>query len=355
MRQERSQRRELTGKAKFSLEQAGSSGKIVIEANNLTHSFGDTPILRNFSTKILRGDRVGFIGANGSGKTTLLRILLGELQPDEGEVKLGTNLDILYFDQLRNKLDPEATVIDNLAEGREFIEINGKNKHVISYLQEFLFPPKRTRQPVKSLSGGEQNRLILAKLFSKPANLIVLDEPTNDLDMETLELLEELLLEFTGTLLVVSHDRKFLDNVITNCIVFESPGVVNEYVGGYQDWLNQGGTMMSFEDAPSEAKAAAAKTGTQKAAPAPEPVKAAVPKTAAPKAKPSQKVQRELDQLTRQIEKTEAEIAELGQQMAVPGFYERPQTEVQATLDKMAALQTSVDTLFERWEELADE
>ena len=173
--------------------------------------------------------------------------------------------------------------------------------------------------------------------------------------METLELLEELLLEFTGTLLVVSHDRKFLDNVITNCIVFESPGVVNEYVGGYQDWLNQGGTMMSFEDAPSEAKAAAAKTGTQKAAPAPEPVKAAVPKTAAPKAKPSQKVQRELDQLTRQIEKTEAEIAELGQQMAVPGFYERPQTEVQATLDKMAALQTSVDTLFERWEELADE
>ena len=355
MRQERSQRRELTGKAKFSLEQAGSSGKIVIEANNLTHSFGDTPILRNFSTKILRGDRVGFIGANGSGKTTLLRILLGELQPDEGEVKRGTNLDILYFDQLRNKLDPEATVIDNLAEGREFIEINGKNKHVISYLQEFLFPPKRTRQPVKSLSGGEQNRLILAKLFSKPANLIVLDEPTNDLDMETLELLEELLLEFTGTLLVVSHDRKFLDNVITNCIVFESPGVVNEYVGGYQDWLNQGGTMMSFEDAPSEAKAAAAKTGTQKAAPAPEPVKAAAPKTAPAKAKPSQKVQRELDQLTRQIEKTEAEIAELGQQMAVPGFYERPQSEVQATLDKMAALQASVDKLFERWEELADE
>jgi ATP-binding cassette subfamily F protein uup len=356
MREERSQRREQTGKAKFGLEQGSSSGKIVVEANNLTHGY-DKPILKNFSTKILRGDRVGFIGANGSGKTTLLRILLGETQPDAGEVKLGTNLEILYFDQLRNKLDPEATVIDNLAEGREFIEINGKNRHVISYLQDFLFPPKRTRQPVKSLSGGEQNRLILAKLFSKPANLIVLDEPTNDLDMETLELLEELLLEFTGTLLVVSHDRKFLDNVITNCIVFEAPGVVKEYVGGYQDWLNQGGKMMSFEDAPSEAKAAAEKATAADNAPAADIKPAAGEKPVATKVptanrKPSYKEQRELEQVTKDIEKTETAIADKTRQMEDPGFYEQPPAEVQKKLQELASLQATLDQLFERWAEL---
>jgi len=350
MREDRSQRREQSGKAKFGLEQGGSSGKIVIEAKNLTHAY-DKPILNNFSTKILRGDRVGFIGANGSGKTTLLRILLGETQPDTGEVKRGTNLEILYFDQLRNKLDPELTVIDNLAEGREFIEINGKNRHVISYLQDFLFPPKRTRQPVKSLSGGEQNRLILAKLFSKPANLIVLDEPTNDLDMETLELLEELLLEFTGTLLVVSHDRKFLDNVITNCIVFEAPGVVKEYVGGYQDWLNQGGKMMSFEDAPSEAKAAAEKSGQPSAVAAPEKPTAA-PAKSAPAQKLSYKQQRELEQVTRQIEKTEATIVDMTRQMEDPGFYNQPPADVQNKLQQLAELQETLDGLFERWTEL---
>ena len=348
MREERSQRRELTGKASFSLEQAGSSGKIVIEANNLSHSFGDKPILRNFSTKILRGDRVGFIGANGSGKTTLLRILLGEIAPDAGEVKLGTNLEIIYFDQLRNKLDPEQTVIDFLAEGREFIEINGKNKHVISYLQEFLFLPRRTRQPIKSLSGGEQNRLILAKLFSKPANMIVLYEPTNDLDMETLELLEELLLEFTGTLLVVSHDRKFLDNVITQCIVFEAPGIVKEYVGGFEDWVRQGGKMLSFEDEDVISKPAAnQKTqATKTVADTP----ALAPKTAA--SRPSQKVQRELDQITRQIEKTEADMAVLESQMAAPGFYDNDPETVQKALNKLATLQQALDDLFARWESL---
>ncbi len=351
MRKERSQRREQTGKAKFGLEQGASSGKIVVEANRLSHGY-DKPILKNFSTKILRGDRVGFIGANGSGKTTLLRILLGETQPDAGDVKLGTNLEILYFDQLRNKLDPEATVIDNLAEGREFIEINGNNRHVISYLQDFLFPPKRTRQPVKSLSGGEQNRLILAKLFSKPANLIVLDEPTNDLDMETLELLEELLLEFTGTLLVVSHDRKFLDNVITNCIVFEAPGVVKEYVGGYQDWLDQGGKMMSFEDAPSEAKAAAQKVAEPAEAAPSAPAPAPAPKKATATKKLSFKQQRELEQVTQQIEKTETAIADITGQMEDPGFYDKPAADVQATLQQMAALQETLDALFERWAEL---
>jgi len=343
MREERSQRREQTGKASFSLEQAGSSGKIVIEAKNLNHSFGNRLILKNFSTKILRGDRVGFIGANGSGKTTLLRILLGEIQADSGEVKLGTNLEIIYFDQLRNRLDPEQTVIDFLAEGREFIEINGKNKHVISYLQEFLFPPRRTRQPIKSLSGGEQNRLILAKLFSKPANLIVLDEPTNDLDMETLELLEELLLEFTGTLLVVSHDRKFLDNVITQSIVFEEPGVVKEYVGGYEDWLRQGGKMRSFEDDEVVSKPAA---NVKPAAPKKE----AAPKPAQPRL--SQKQQRELDQVTRNIEKTEAEIAEVESSMAAPGFYDQDQAVVQAALSKLATLQGKLEELYSRWEAL---
>lgn len=348
MRDERSQRRELTGKASFSLEQAGSSGKIVIEATRLNHQYGNKPILNNFSTKILRGDRVGFIGANGSGKTTLLRILLGEIQPDSGDVKLGTNLEILYFDQLRNKLDPEQTVIDFLSEGREFIEINGKNKHVISYLQEFLFLPRRTRQPIKSLSGGEQNRLILAKLFSKPANMIVLDEPTNDLDMETLELLEELLLEFSGTLLIVSHDRKFLDNVITQCIVFEAPGVVKEYVGGYEDWLRQGGKMLSFEDedviSKPAATIAAKATTTTVAIPAP------APKTSSPKH--SQKVQRELDQITRQIEKLEAEIGTLEALMAAPGFYDEDPKIVQSSLHKLGDLQTKLEDHYARWEAL---
>lgn len=355
MREERSQRRELTGKAKFSLEQSGSSGKIVIEASNLTHGY-DKPILKNFSTKILRGDRVGFIGANGSGKTTLLRMLLGELEPQQGQVKIGTNLDILYFDQLRNKLDPELSVIDNLAEGREFIEINGKQRHVISYLQDFLFLPRRARQPVKSLSGGEQNRLILAKLFSKPANLIVLDEPTNDLDMETLELLEEILLEFSGTLLVVSHDRKFLDNVITNCIVFEEPGVVKEYVGGYQDWLDQGGKMLSFEDESALARAASGtKTATTKseAPPATSDNNTSAAKPAAnAKPKLSYKLERELEQLTKKIEKTDSEISELETHMAKPGFYDQPQADVQAALQKLSALQETLEGLYERWEEI---
>jgi ATP-binding cassette subfamily F protein uup len=357
MRDERSQRRELTGKATFSLEQAGSSGKIVIEATRLNQRFGDKPILENFSTKILRGDRVGFIGANGSGKTTLLRILLGEIQADAGEVKLGTNLEILYFDQLRNKLDPEQTVIDFLSEGREFIEINGKNKHVISYLQEFLFLPRRTRQPIKSLSGGEQNRLILAKLFSKPANMIVLDEPTNDLDMETLELLEELLLEFSGTLLIVSHDRKFLDNVITQCIVFEAPGVVREYVGGYEDWIRQGGKMLSFEDEDVISKPAAT-TAVKAAAVKPEttPIPAATPANAQPaKAsapRHSQKVQRELDQITRQIEKLEADISTLEIQMAATGFYEQTPDVVQSALKKLGDLQAKLEEHYARWEAL---
>ncbi len=344
MREERKQRRELGGKARFDLETAGLSGKLVVEASQISHSFGGRPLIRRFSTRIMRGDRIGFIGVNGCGKTTLLKILLGNLRPDEGEVTLGTNLELLYFDQLRNQLEPEKSVIDNLCEGREFIEINGKKRHVISYLQDFLFAPARTRQPVKSLSGGEQNRLILAKLFSKPANLIVLDEPTNDLDMETLELLEEILLEFQGTILLVSHDRRFLDNVVTSSIVFEGNGVVRETVGGYQDWVDQGGKLVSFLDLEKSAKA---KPGITEPGASPAPV---TPKTAAPKL--SYKAQRELDQLPKDIEGLEAEIAALAEAMADPDFYAQPQPEIEARMAALAAKQKTLEGLYERWEAL---
>ncbi len=246
MRDERSQRRERQGKANFAVETASRSGKIVVEVENLSKTYDGQKIVKDFSTVIMRGDRIGFIGANGMGKSTLLKLLLGQVEPDEGKVSIGTKMELAYFDQLREQLDTEKTVIENMAEGREFITINGKDRHVISYLQDFMFTPERIRQPVKALSGGEQNRLILARLFSKPANVLVLDEPTNDLDMETLELLEEILLEFDGTILLVSHDREFLDNVVTSCIVFEGDGVVNEYVGGYADFIAHGGSLPSL-------------------------------------------------------------------------------------------------------------
>jgi len=246
MRDERSQRREGQGKANFAVESASRSGKIVVEVEKISKTYDGQRIVQDFSTCIMRGDRIGFIGANGMGKSTLLKLLLGQVQPDEGSVKIGTKMELAYFDQLRSQLDLEKTVIENMAEGREFITINGRDRHVISYLQDFMFTPQRTRQPVKALSGGEQNRLILARLFSKPANVLVLDEPTNDLDMETLELLEEILLEFDGTILLVSHDREFLDNVVTSCIVFEGDGVVNEYVGGYADFIRHGGRLPSL-------------------------------------------------------------------------------------------------------------
>ena len=243
MRNERAQRREQQGRANFSLEQAQRSGKLVVDACNASYSFDQQRIVDDLSVRILRGDRIGLIGPNGVGKTTLLKLLLGDLEPDSGRVDRGTNLQVAYFDQLREQLDPEKSVIDNIAEGREYIEIQGRRKHLIGYLGDFLFPPERTRAKVKSLSGGERNRLLLARLFSKPANLLVLDEPTNDLDLETLELLEEILCEFEGTVLLVSHDRAFLDNVVTSTLVFEGQGRIREYIGGYEDWLRQGGTL----------------------------------------------------------------------------------------------------------------
>src|SRR5665213_352133 len=239
LRVERGERRERTGTVKLQAQEAERSGRLVAEAKRVSFARGDRTIIRDFSTIITRGDRVGLIGPNGSGKTTLLRLMLGELEPDEGTVRRGTNLEIAYFDQLREALDPDRTVFESIAGGAEFVEIGASSKHVLGYLQDFLFPPDRARTPVRALSGGERNRLLLARLFTRSFNVLVLDEPTNDLDIETLDLLEELLLEFSGTLLVVSHDREFLDHVVTSTLLFEGRGRVGEYVGGYTDWMRQ--------------------------------------------------------------------------------------------------------------------
>ncbi len=348
MREERQQRRELPGKAQFNVEQAGSSGKIVVEAEHINFAYDGEPIIRDFSTKILRGDRVGFIGPNGGGKSTLLKLLLGRLEPQSGKIKRGTNLEVLYFDQLRADLDPKQNVFDYLAEGREFININGRERHVISYLQDFLFVPRRVRQPIKSLSGGEQNRLILAKLFSKPANVMVLDEPTNDLDMETLELLEEILLEFDGTILLVSHDRRFLDNVVTSSIIFEGPGVIREYVGGYSDWLRQGGDMAALSAPAGQTLRKSEKKTTKQPKPSADNRQA----NARSSNKQEQKQKKELDRVTRDIEQTEEKIAGLESRMAEAGFFDGETKQVEQAVADLEALQGKLATLYERWEGL---
>ena len=347
MRQEFQQRRQVQGNANLKLNQAEMTGKIVVEVEDITHGYGGRTLIRDFSLTVLRGDRIGFIGPNGVGKTTLLKILLGELTPDHGKVKTGTRKEVAYFDQLRGQLDLEKSVRDNLAEGSDHVKVNGRDVHVISYLQDFLFAPDRIRQPVKALSGGEQNRLILARLFSKPANVLVLDEPTNDLDMETLELLEEILLEFDGTLLLVSHDRAFLDNVVTSSIVFEGNGRVGHYVGGYQDWINSGG---SFEL--SEGKSGAKKK-TEKAVKSDKQDKQDQQGSPAKKpAKLSYKVQRELDQLPDKIETAESRLAELEAQISDPAFYEQDQQEIEKTLNDVTATQEALESHYSRWEEI---
>jgi ABC transport system ATP-binding/permease protein len=342
MRKEYSARRNVQGSAKMSVNKSDASGKIVVEALGVSHGYTDNPLIKDFSINIMRGDHIGFIGPNGTGKTTLLKILLGKLKPDHGNVKTGTKIEIAYFDQLREQLNLEKTVQENLAAGSDFVEINGRNVHVISYLQDFLFSPDRIRQPVKSLSGGEQNRLILARLFSKPANVLVLDEPTNDLDMETLELLEEILLKFEGTLLLVSHDRAFLDNVVTSSIVFEGNAVVNHYVGGYQDWVDHGGTFNTEQI--SEKK------------PEPEPEKEtpqqAIKQQAVRPLKLSYKLQRELDQLPENIEKAETELAQLEETISKPEFYEQDQKTIDDTMKKLTVAQKAMEILYARWEEI---
>jgi ATP-binding cassette subfamily F protein uup len=345
MRAERAERRERQGKANILLETADKSGKQVMVVDNVSFAHpGGEPLVRDFSFVLQRQDRIGLLGANGTGKTTLLKLLLGDLQPTSGKVEVGTRLEVAYFDQLRHQLEPEKTVVDNVAEGRDFITIDGQSRHVLSYLGDFLFSPQRARTPVKALSGGERARLLLAKLFSKPANLLVLDEPTNDLDVETLELLEEVLLGFQGTVLMVSHDRAFLDNVVTSTLVFEGEGRVREYVGGYQDWLRQGGSprLLGVSE-PRENRASAGASAPAAPAPAAE---------QGGRKKLSYKLQRELEAIPPRIDALEAELSALHKEIAAPAFYQRPAMETQAVLTRLQDLQAELDKLLERWAEL---
>ena len=346
MRRERAQRRELAGNVKMAAAAAQSSGRKVVEAIGVSQSYGGRVLLDDVSTTIMRGDRVGLIGPNGAGKSTLLRILLGELQPQRGEVKLGTGLQVAYFDQHRSQLDDSLNALENVAEGREFIEVNGARKHVIGYLQDFLFTPERARAPITRLSGGERNRLLLARLFAQPSNLLVMDEPTNDLDVETLELLEELLLDYKGTLLLVSHDRDFLDNVVTSTLVLEGEGRLGEYVGGYSDWLRQSRASQRQRPAVVDpAPAAPAQPGPAAAAP----VQAA---SAAARRKPSYKEMRELEQLPARIEQLEAEIAARGAAMNDPAYFQQDSAALVAANEALARLQAELDAAYARWAEL---
>ena len=340
MRRERSQRRNAVGRVKLEIQEAERSGSLVAAVEGVSFFRGTRPIIRDLTTSVMRGDRIGIIGPNGSGKTTLLRLLLGELAPATGSVRLGTNLRIAFFDQLRDQLDDEKTVADNVADGYETVQIGGQSRHVVGYLQDFLFTPDRSRTAVKFLSGGERNRVLLARLFAKPANLIVLDEPTNDLDAETLEMLEERLVDFAGTVLVVSHDRSFLDNVVTSTLVFEPATggagyAVKEYVGGYTDWLRQ------RPEAPPAPAAPTPRAASQPPA-----------RAEAPKKKRSFKEQRELESLPALIEQLEIEIAALHATMAEPGYYRQPGDVLARDQARLRGLQSRLAEAFTRWESL---
>ena len=334
MRREHADRRKQLGTARMDIQAAEKSGKIVAEADNVSFAFDNgKQVVKNFSTLIQRGDKVGFIGRNGVGKTTLIKLLLGELTPQQGSIKTGTNLNIAYFDQYRSALDEEKTVQDNVSGGRDMLEIGGKQRHVISYLQDFLFAPERCRQPVKALSGGERNRLLLAKLFTQPSNILVLDEPTNDLDIDTLDLLEELLIDYKGTVILVSHDRAFLNNVVTSTLVFDGSGTIEQYIGGYDDWLRQ--------------------RKTEKA------TKVAAPKAQAKSATTSKKLsyndQRELDGLPAEIEKMEIQIAATSELISKPGFYQGDRPSIEAVENQLAAEQKQLAECYARWELLENQ
>jgi ABC transport system ATP-binding/permease protein len=342
LRRERSERRELSGNAKMALANAQASGKKVIDLEHVHQAFGGRVLIEDLSTTIMRGDRVGIIGPNGAGKSTLLKILLGELKPGGGDVTLGTGLQIAYFDQHRSQLNDGLNALDNVAEGREYIELNGQRKHIIGYLQDFLFSPERARAPITRLSGGERNRLLLAKLFAQPSNLLVMDEPTNDLDVETLELLEELLTEYKGTLLLVSHDREFLDNVVSSTLVLEGDGQVGDYVGGYSDWLRQ---------KPAERRVGeSGSTTAEPAKPAPTPEPAA--NSDKPKRKLSYKDARELEQLPARIEQLEADVAARAEAMNDPSFYQQDSAAIQRANDALAKVQAELELAYSRWTEL---
>lgn len=343
LRRERAQRRNTQGTSKLSLERAEASGKKVIEMDNVSFQYQDKIIIQNFSTLIQRGDKIGLIGPNGAGKSTLLKLLLKELQPTSGTVEQGTKLQVAYFDQLREQLDPEMTVADTVANGNDFVEIAGNKRHVMSYLSDFLFAPARARSPVKSLSGGEKNRLLLARLFTRPANVIIMDEPTNDLDLETLELLEEKLVEFEGTLLIVSHDRAFLDNVVTNVFVFVGDGVVQEFVGGYSDWLR-------YDQQTKQEIAATEKK--QKAAEVEKKSVATPSANAAKKRKLSYKEQRELETLPDLIDGLENAQAAITEQINQPNFYQQAPEITAKVLADLQAIEEKLEHAFDRWNEL---
>jgi ATP-binding cassette subfamily F protein uup len=329
MRLERAARRERSGAAKLSAQQADASGKIVIEAEGVNFAWGDRSIVRNFSCRILRGEKIGILGPNGSGKSTLIQLLLGKLKPQSGWIKIGTRIEVAYFDQLREALDPQKSVRDNLGAAGDQVTINGRSRHVVGYLKDFLFSEKTIHMPVKALSGGERNRLLLARLFTRSFNLLVMDEPTNDLDIETLELLEELLVEYSGTLLLVSHDREFIDNTVTSTLVFEGPGIINEYVGGYQDWLRQAQTTAQGKPAPSKK--------------APSPGRARHPE------------QRELQTLPGRIEKLEAKIEALQLRFAAADYYQQDAATIRDDQQRLEALQAELAQLYQRWEALESE
>ncbi len=335
MRQERAHRQEQTGNVRLTIQEAERSGRLVVEAEKITFAFGDNKIIEGFSTAIMRGDKVGIMGPNGSGKTTLLRVLFGELEPQQGRVRLGTGIRVAYFDQLRAQLDENGTLKDNIADGNDMVVVGGVSRHVMGYLQDFLFPPDRILSPVSSLSGGERNRLLLAKLFILPSNVLVLDEPTNDLDTETLELLEDRLLEYSGTILMVSHDRAFLNNVVTSTIVFECKGRLQEYVGGYDDWLRQ----RTVQDEPL--KTAPREQKQKKGKPPKE------------KQKLSYKETRELEELPLKIEALEEEKERLLETLNSPAFYvNRDADEIHRANDRLKALEEELDGAYGRWDEL---
>jgi ATP-binding cassette subfamily F protein uup len=349
LRETRAARRDVVGRAKLEVAQGERGGKIVAELTDVSKAFGERTIVRNFSGTILRGDKVGLIGPNGAGKTTLLKLILGELAPDCGTVKLGSQLNVAYFDQMRDNLNLDATLADFISPGSEWIEINGARKHVMGYLQDFLFSPARANSPVRTLSGGERNRLLLARLFAKPSNVLVLDEPTNDLDIDTLDLLEDLLSAFPGTVFLVSHDRRFLDNVVTSTIVAEGDGHWREYEGSVEDWLTQSKRAQALAGG---ARASSAPTSTSTAA---SPSPAAAPPQAAPaKArKLSFKEQRELDELPARIEALETEQKALSTQLADPDIYKRDPQQVPVMQARFEAIDEELMALLERWEALS--
>lgn len=341
MRRERGDRLNVMGAAKMQVEEALRSGKIVFELENVSYQIGDKQLIKNFSAQVQRGDKIALVGPNGCGKTTLLKLMLQQLEPTSGSVRCGTKLEIAYFDQHRIKLDPDRTVMDNLAEGKQEITVNGRSRHVLGYLQDFLFPPKRAMTPVRALSGGERNRLLLAKLFLKPSNLLVLDEPTNDLDIETLELLEELIDDYKGTVLLVSHDRQFVDNSVTACWIFEGQGIINAYVGGYFDAHQQQKAAHSAKSVPtSTAKLVETKE---------EPVKRQPTKNSN---KLSYHLLRELEQLPKKIEELEERIAELQANVSDVNFFNQPHDVTQSVLQSLADAEHELEQAFERWESL---